>query len=146
LFEKKQIFCGIEERELRIPSPLVDEMKSMAGRPGKVWIYDIFVKNNSRSVCMNPTITIRLWADILDYVVNDTNEDKIEVEESISIPEWGVLKLKPERIGSNSFIDITVWADSAETLSEETVSFSSGGDFELKTKFISFRSGAKRFK
>lgn len=143
--EKKQMFCGIEQIKLSIPSSLLDKMKSISQYGQTLWFFNIFVKNDSSSVCMNPVITIKLWAHIFGFVVNDTNEDKIEVENSITIPEWGVLNLKPKRIGPYSFIDITVSADSVAILSEKTVSFSSDGDFELKTKFIYIRSGEERF-
>lgn len=145
-FERKQIFCGIEQSELRIPSPLVDEMKTISTHWDKVYIYNIFVKNDSRSVCMNPIITIKLNGTILGYVVNETNEDKIEVEKSISIADERDLILRPIRLGTNSFIDLTVWTNFPVTLYEGTVSFSSDSDYELKTGFISFRSGEEKFK
>ena len=147
LFERKQIFCGIEQRELRIPSSLLDEMKSIVGYRDKIWVYNIFVKNDSRSVCMNPIITIRFWADILGHAVNETKEDKKEVEESISIDEEGVLTLKLKRLAAESFVDVTVWADSTILDdSDEKISFSSDSDFEMKTKLIWYSTNEKKFR
>ena len=128
-----------------MPIPIVNEMKSMSMHRDKAYLYNIFVKNDSRSVCMNPIITIKLNGTILGYVVNDTNEDKMEVEKSISIADETDLILKLIRLGTNSFVDLTIWADAPVMLWEGTVSFSSDSDFELKTKFISFRSGEKKF-
>jgi len=143
--EKKRIFCGIEQIQVRIPSSLKDYMESIAEGLNKLWIYNVFVKNDSRSICMNPVITIKIGKTILGCVVNDTNEDKVEVEESVSIADEGLVILKPTRLGTNSFVDLTIWADWPAILMEDTVSFSSDGDFELKTKFISLRSGEKKF-
>jgi len=135
--EENYIFCAIQQIKLEIPSSLRDRMKSILGSRDELYIHNILVKNEAYRVCMNPVITIRYLGDIFGHVVNDTNEDKKQMEGSIETPEKGRLAIKPKRLGSNSFVDLTVWSSNDPFLDENAVSFSSDGNFRLRTKFIS---------
>ena len=108
-------------------------------------IFSIYVKNDSDSLCTNPVITVKFDTAILGYVVNDTNEDKTQVEQSIVIPERGVLMLRPNRLGPSSFVDLTVWTRPYSILSRDDVSFASDGSFKLRTRSIGHSSSKEKF-
>ena len=143
---KKEIFCGLEEIRLNIPALFVSEMKSITRGPHNLWIHNVFVKNDSRRLCLNPVITIKLMPSIVGYVVNGTDADPRDKEQWIHVRNERDLILMPEKLEAGSFVDLTVWTNSPNVLGEDAILFSSDNDFEIKTKYILYRISEQRFK
>ncbi len=143
---KKEIFCGLEENRFRIPSLFVEEMKGITREEESLWIHSVFVKNDSRRTCLNPVVTIKLTPSVIGYVLNGTNADPRSKEQWIHIRNESDLILMPEKLAPASFVDITVWTNAPNIAGESGISFSSGNDFEIKTKYILYRKNEERFK
>jgi len=144
---KDKIFCGVEVVKVPVPSSLTDEIKSIPRTYGAFWVYNIFVRNDSNKVCMNPIVNIDIHAHIIGHVVNETNEEKREIERCIETPQKGQLILKPKRLGPNSYVDLTIWGSGLVAIFEQvTVSFASDSDFILAPKYIGYLSKKEKFK
>lgn len=143
---RKEVFCGLEENRLNIPTLFVPEMRGITRGPTSLWIHNVFVKNHSRKVCLNPVMTIKFTPTVVGYFVNGTNADPRDKEQWIHVRDECDLILRPEKLAPASFVDVTVWTNSPNILGESAILFSSDNDFELKTEYIVHRGNEKRFK
>jgi len=142
---KKEIFCGLEENQLKIPTLFVREMKDITRGPDCLWIHNVFVKNDSRRVCLSPVVTIKLTPSIVGYMVNGQHADPRDKEQWIHVRNECDLIIMPDKLAPASFVDLTVWTNSPNILGESAILFSSDNDFELKTEYIVHRGNEKRF-
>jgi len=145
--KRDYIFCGIEVMAVQIPTSLRDEMKSVCQHYEQFWLYNVFAKNDSNRACMNPILTISIAGSVVGHVVNDTNEDKKEVEQSLEWREPYNLLLKLKRLGPKSFVDFSVWVTGSYAgAGGKCISLASDSDFELRTKLIRRLGSKDRFR
>lgn len=143
---KKEIFCGLEENQLKIPALFVREMKGITRGPDCLWIHNLYLKNDSRRTCLTPVLTIKFAPDIVGYAVNGTDADPRDRGEWIHVRNECDLIVMPEKLAPASFVDLTVWTNSPNILGENAILFSSDNDFEIKTKYTLHRTNEGRFK
>ncbi len=145
--KKGCIFCGVEAVRLQIPRSLREAMTGILRGQEEFWPYNIFVQNDSKRACMNAILTITISGTVIGHVVNDTNEDKSEVEESVAWQAPRHLLIKLRRLGPKSFVDLSVWAlGYFAIVGEKWISLASDSDFVLRTNVISRSSNKDRFR